>query len=151
MRMHHHQRRPATTLAFNATPLVDVFFMLTIFYMLVTRFSSAEQIPMELPQPDASQAELTRVRERVIINCRLDDPRHPDASVVLYSLGPNLPEPLYVISDRLGAMKTQIPELKVIVRADRRIPYAEVRSVMRVVARQGIEMLNVVAHVAEDR
>ena len=54
-----------------------------------------------------------------------------------------------MLSDRLAAMKAVIPDIKVIVRADRRLRYADVRAVMGVIARNQIELLNVVAHVAE--
>ena len=126
-------------MAFNATPMVDVIFMLTIFFMLVTRFSSAEQVPMELPEPTDSQAQVTKIPERVLINCRLADVDDPLGRTVLYSVGPNRPEPLSVISDRLAAMKGRSAVLEAVVRA-----------VMRVIAENGIKMLNVVARVAED-
>ena len=141
------QRPPG--LAFNATPMVDVFFMLAIFYMLVTRFSSAEQVPMELPRPEGSLAKVAHIPERVVINCRLADPARSSPSSALYSVGPNQPESLATISDRLAALKRQSPNLKVIIRADRRLDYASVRALMRIIAHHRIDMLNVVAHVAE--
>lgn len=137
-------------MAFNATPMVDVIFLLTIFFMLVTRFSSAEQVPMELPEPTSSQALLTPMPERVVINCRLADLDDLLGRSVLYSVGPNQPEPLRIISDRLAAMRRESPEIKVVVRADRRLHYADVRPVMNVIAQNNIPMLNVVAHIGED-
>lgn len=150
MRYASDHRQTFGAMGFNATPMVDVIFLLTIFFMLVTRFSSAEQIRMDLPKPKDSRAKVTRMPERVVINCRLGDPDGPAGTSVLYGIGPNRPEPLGVISDRLAAMKQASPALKVVVRADRRLRYADVRALMRVIARHGIEMLNVVAHVAED-
>ena len=150
MHANRHCRRVATTMAFNATPMVDVIFLLTVFFMLVTRFSSAEQVRMELPKPDQSRARVVKMPERVVVNCRPSDPSDPGSPSVLYSIGPNRPESLAVISDRLAAMKRESPGLKVVVRADRRLRYAEVRAVMRVIAMNGIEVLNVAAHVSED-
>jgi biopolymer transport protein ExbD len=135
---------------FNATPMVDVIFLLTIFFMLVTRFSSAEQVPMELPKPTDSRAGVVRMPERVVINCRLADEDDPEGRFVLYSIGPNPPRPLVVIAEQLASLKRGSPALKVVLRADRRLPYADVRAVMRVIAENRIEVLNVVAHVAED-
>ena len=146
IRIHGSHRSHAAPVAFNSTPLVDMIFTLAIFFMLVTRFSSAELVPMQLPQPDQSQAEVQRMPSRVIINCRPDE---RDRSRILYSLGPNQPEPLSIISDRLAAMKRDTPGVQVVVRADRRLSYADVRAVMRVVAALDIDLLNVVAHVAE--
>jgi len=136
-------------LAFNATPLVDVIFILTIFFMLVSRFSSAEQVPMQLPEPDHSTAEVVKMKDRVIINCSLADPEAGPRGGVKYAIGPNRPESLLALSDRLASMRQIIPNLKVIIRADRRLPYEDVRAVMHIVADQGIELLNVVAHVGE--
>jgi biopolymer transport protein ExbD len=142
-------RRAPGTIGFNAVPMIDVIFMLTIFFMLVSRFSSAEQIRMELPKPEVSQARTVKMPERVIINCRPGELTIDGQRTVLYSLGPNRPEPLSVISARLAAMKEESPNVKVIVRADRRLQYADVRAMMSVVAQNNIEMLNVVAHVGE--
>ena len=149
MRHTRTQRHAPSTLAFNATPLVDVIFLLTIFFMLVTRFSSAEQVPMQLPKPDQSVAEVVKMKNRVIINCTLVDPAAGSAGGVQVAIGPNRPDSLEVLSDRLAAVKAAIPDVRVIVRADRRLSYADVRAVMRVIARNQVELLNVVAHVAE--
>jgi biopolymer transport protein ExbD len=88
--------------------------------------------------------------ERVVINCRRADLADPLGRPVLYSVGPNQPEPLSVISDRLAAMRRDSPGVKVVVRADRRLHYADVRPVMNVIAQNGIPMLNVVAHIGEE-
>lgn len=149
MRYDRQHRRPRGGMSFNATPMVDVIFLLTIFFMLVTRFSSAEQVRMELPAPDESQAKVPRTPQRVTINCRVGDAEDPAASPVRYSIGPNRPEPLWAIGERLQGMHRVSPELAVIVRADRRLPYSAVRPVMDMIAEQGIKMLNVVAHVSE--
>jgi len=149
MRMQRAERVEPARLAFNATPLVDVIFMLTIFFMLVSRFSSAEQVPMELPEPADSAAEVVKMKDRVIINCSPAGPEAGPDEGVRYAIGPNRPESLYVLSDRLAAMKQIMPNIKVVVRADRRLPYEDVRAVMRILANQRIELLNVAAHVAE--
>lgn len=142
------QRRRAPV-AFNATPLVDMIFTLAIFFMLVTRFSSAEQVPMQLPKPEQSQAEVVKLPARIVINCRPAVGDTPDGGTVVYSVGPNRAEPLSAIADRLAVLKRQQPGIQVVLRADKRLPYADVRAVMRVVAEQEIEVLNVVAHVGE--
>lgn len=150
MRHRRDAARIPPALAFNATPMVDVIFMLTIFFMLVSRFSSAEQVPMELPAPAESQAKVTRIPAPVIINCRRRESVDSAAPPALYSIGPNRPEALATIADRLAVMKDTAPNLQVVIRADRRLPYEAVRAVMRVVAANKIELLNVVAHVAEE-
>jgi len=146
MRYARDRHRDDVGMGFNATAMVDVIFMLTIFFMLVTRFSEAELIPMKLPAPEQSQASPEALPERVVINCRLNE-RHGSSGEAIFSIGPNQPEPLDLLSDRLAGMKRALPGLKVVIRADRRLPYEAVRRAMRMVAAHGIEMLNVSAHV----
>jgi biopolymer transport protein ExbD len=145
MRYRGLSRTPGGALSFNATPMVDVIFLLTIFFMLVSTFSAAENIPLDLPDPEASQAKDLRETERVVINCRYNPEAARSRGRVLYSIGPNQPVPLPVLADRLARRKVDMPNLTVIVRADRRLPYVDVHAVMEVVAGQGIELLNVVA------
>ena len=151
MRHRQDRRSSAISMGCSATPLVDLIFTLSMFYMLVAKFSAEEQTPMLLPKPEASLASVSKVPERIVINCRLADPLDTEESPVAYSIGPNLPEPLEVISDRLAAMKAQAPGVNVVIRADRRLRYEDVRAMMRVVARNGIEMLNVVALAGEEQ
>lgn len=146
-----HQRR-ALTIGFNATPMFDMMFTLTIFFMLVCKLSSAELVRMELPNPDKSQAKAAKLTQQVVINCRPADAgasARSDGRDVLYSIGPNAPESLASISQRLSAMKAESERVEAVIRADRRLPYSEVRAVMRVLAENGIEVLNVVAHIGE--
>ena len=143
-------QRQGSGVAFNYTPLIDVFMLLTIFFMLVAKFTTNEQTPLQLPHPDESKAQIPRLPAKVVINCRpadLADPRSP----ILYSIGPNPPEDLGAISDHLAAIRRQSPDVKVVVRADRRIRYEHVRAVMQEVARNDITALNVAAIAAEDR
>ena len=138
-----------TALGFNATPMIDVIFLLTIFFMLVSTFSQQQHVPMQLPSPRDSRAALPDAGKPIVINCRIPDADTGETGPVLYSLGPNRPEPLTSIAERLRQRKEHEPDLKVVVRADRRLTYAEVRAVMQILAEQDIEMLNVAAQTGE--
>ncbi len=140
---------PRSSLTFNMAPMIDVVFLLIIFFVLISTFASAERIVMELPEPDRSQARNIKLTDRVIINVQLLDPDSPETSAVGYSIGPSRPEPLGSIDERLGRYKRAVPDLKVIIRADRRVRYGDVREVMEIVAENEIEMMNIVAHVGE--
>lgn len=129
-------------------PLIDVVFLLIIFFTLVSTFASAENVRMELPAPDKSRAELAKIVDRVVLNCQFVPPGLTDeAGGARYSVGPNPPEGLDTIGRKLVAAQQANPKLKVIIRADKRLPYEKVRAVMSVVADAGIENLTLVAHV----
>lgn len=149
MRYSRPDRHASRPIGFNATPMVDVIFMLTIFFMLVSTFSSKENIPMELPSPVASQAKTVEVPDRVVLNCSLADDDGDAGGGVLYQVGANPPASLDVLAKQLAAMKRQSPNLQVVVRADKRLMYRDVRAAMRVVALNKIQMLNVAAHTGE--
>ena len=137
--------------AFNMTPMIDVVFLLIVFFVLVSAFASAENVPLHLPDPQHSRARNVELANRLVINCFPVDPAAP-ADGVVYRLGPNRPQSLGEISDALLAAWETTPDLQVVIRADRRLPYADVREVMKLVADHGIENMNIVAHVgsAED-
>lgn len=143
-----YRRHETAPVGFNATPMVDVIFILTVFFMLVSSFSSAENVPLEVPEPVASQARIAKVPDRVVINCRLADPTDPSGGA-LYSIGANPPESPAALSKHLAGLKKANPNIKIILRADRRLPYSRVRVVMHAVAANQIDMLNIVAHVGD--
>jgi len=148
MRRKRRFQGPPPPLGFNFTPLIDVMFLLTIFFMLVAKFTSAEHAVIRLPHPENSRAQALRMPDRIVVNCRLVE-SDGGLQTVEYSIGPNQPEPLSVISERLAAYKRQSPDVKVVIRADRRLHYSEVRELMRVVGENHIERLNVAAIASE--
>ncbi len=139
------QRRRQDRVGFIMTPMIDMVFLLITFFTLVCNFEVAEKIKLDLPHPDASEAQRDRDKDRVVINCELADASNPASTAVLYRVGPNLPEPLDTIMARLAAAKAANPDLRVIIRADRRLPFSSVREVMQVVAKQQIEIMNLAA------
>ena len=143
------KQRSRPTVGFNMTPMIDVVFMLIIFFMLVSNFASVENVELDLPDPVHSQAAKVKLSDRVVINCLLAGPWSPTASRAHYSIGPMRVASLEELSDRLAAAKAATPGLQVVLRADRRLPYAAVRQVMEVVARNQIEVMNIVAHARE--
>ncbi len=146
MANHKNKYRPRPSLTINMSPMIDVVFLLIIFFVLVSHFASAELVPLELPDPDQSQALNIKVTDRVIINIRLVAPNDPSAGT-LFSVGPIPPEPLDTIARRLELHKRANPDVKVVIRADKRTRYADVRSVMETVAELGIEEMHLVAHI----
>lgn len=129
--------------------MIDVVFLLIIFFMLVSTFASAESVRMDLPNPEHSLAKKVKITDRVVINCvPAQISARGEALASACSVGPNPPESLERIANRLASAKSANPQLKVVIRADKRLRYEQVREVMRMVASQQIEDLKLVAHVA---
>ena len=140
--MRHSARGPRSEPpGFNMTPMIDVVFLLIIFFMLVSQFSSAENVEVELPDPEQSQAIEATVPEKVILNIEYVGPDEPPA----YLLGSIRVSGLEELSRRLRNQRVETPELQVILRADKRVAYLDVRQAMEVIAANQIEMFHIVA------
>ena len=50
------RRFPAASIEANLTPMIDVSFLLIVFFVLVSRITDAEQAPMALPEVRAGSA-----------------------------------------------------------------------------------------------
>ncbi len=140
-------QRSRPSLTFNMAPMIDVVFLLIIFFVLVSTFASAERLEMEIPDPQSSQAMNVKLENRVIINVLHEGFDAKQLPVIGYSIGASRVDSLQDVSSQLAMYASLVPDLKVVIRADRRLPYKSVREVMSLVAENGIEKMNIVAHV----
>lgn len=140
-------RRPRyhPPLAFIILPMIDIIFLLLLFFAMVTSFEAAAKIRVDIPKPEASQARKDTSARQVVVNCELADGATPDATGVVYRIAADPPEPLSAIAARLVAAQASDPQLAIVIRADRRLPYEKVRAVMQAAADSGITILNVSA------
>jgi biopolymer transport protein ExbD len=114
--------------------LIDIVFLLIIFFMLVSQFASQEVRPLDLPKPHESQfSEDIKPENRAVVQILFAD-NQDDSSEVLYYVGRERVDDL----DQLGAfLRSQInrnSEFRVVVRADRRLEYDVVSEVMSKIA-----------------
>ena len=126
-------------------PMIDVIFLLLLFFVMVTSFEAGTRVKLSVPDPEDSRAGRPAVAEPVVINCEVADPDAARTSAAVYRINADQPEPLSLIAARLASAKAANPSLAVVVRADRRLSFRHVRAVIQVVADNGIEVLNVSA------
>ena len=137
------------SLQVNLTSLVDVSFLLIIFFVLISRFTSAENIKVELPQPEHSVAAVMEFPDRVVLNCRFFTTGPDRQGTVRYLLGPIPIEDVGELRGQLQAVKQQRPDVQVILRADRRIRYQHIRQAMAAIAEAGISNMNIAAEAGD--
>ena len=114
----------------NLTSMIDVVFLLLIFFMVATKFSeSQQQIGIKLPAGAGLQAMVDAPDQRQVGVSR-------DGSVTLDGQPVNLPE----LTNRLRAMHGQYPGLVVAVNGDSDASYQTVMSAMLAVQSAGVEM-----------
>ena len=144
-----NQIKPDRPMQVNMTSMVDIVFLLIIFFVLVSQFISADNISVELPNPDSSLARAVELPERVVLNCQYAGADITGRTKVRYLLGPIAVDNAKELQARLAAVKQKRPDVQVILRADRRISYESVREAMQAIALARIENMNIAAEVED--
>jgi biopolymer transport protein ExbD len=130
------------TVTLMIVPMIDVIFMLLLFFVINVSFEAASRIHVQLPSPDQSQAGPDQQTANVVINCEYAQSASGSPTAV-YRIAADPPEPLEAIGARLRAMKEGREIASVVIRADRRLPFQEVRRVMALLADEGIPVMKV--------
>ena len=116
--------------ALNLTSMIDVVFLLLIFFMVATKFSEAQQqIDVKLPSSTSLQAMVAAPDQR---NVSVD----PNGNITLDGQAVSATE----LTSRLRAMRAQYPGLVVGVNGHPQAPYATVHEVWRAVRSAGAEV-----------
>lgn len=117
-------------LGFNMTPMIDVVFLLIIFFLVSSHLARQEsRIQLPLPVAESGDEEELSNRPRVTVNIE------EDGSI---TMGGRPVAPLD-LENRLQLAKQELGEdLEIRVRSSRLTPYRQVQPVMLACTRQGI-------------
>ena len=117
----------------NLTPMIDIVFLLIIFFMVGTKFTELERkIGLRVPEV-TDRGALTAAPERRIINVLRD------GTVTL----DRLPVTLDELKGRLAAARSQYSDLGVLVRGDARGEFQQVASVLNACRQAGVRDLGI--------
>ncbi|MGI9014032.1 MAG: ExbD/TolR family protein [Phycisphaerales bacterium] len=119
----------------NLTPMIDVTFLLIVFFVAVSQIVQVENVNMDLPQPDHALTIEPGEDERIIINVVPD----PDdlGNIIEYRVGtlsfpPTAEGVDGMINYLIGRYKQQ-PDIDINLRADRTTHYEYVEPAMSAV------------------
>lgn len=128
MRVPTRPRQPG--IRFNITPLIDIVFLLIVFFLAATHLTQNEKLEaVELPEASQNESEPDEAPRRMIITITLDEKLHLRGNEI--SL-----EELEAQLQSLDESKRH--EMEIRIRGDRRIPYRIVEPVLISCARAGI-------------
>jgi len=113
----------------NLTPLIDVVFILLIFFMVSTTFQKESQIKIELPEASGEPAEQRKELLEIVIDA--EGRYFIDQQQVVNTELPTLKR---AIEKYLGEQR----DLPVVIRADRMTPYEAVVRAMDATAQLGL-------------
>ena len=115
----------------DMTPMVDIAFLLLIFFMVASHLTALDRIPVALPVADKAKVP-EEARDRQLITVVAE----PDGGASYYM---NLQK---MDIKGLGAEITRMvgadPDLRIYLRADRQVRYKYIKAVMEACAEAGI-------------
>lgn len=127
-------RRRVARVEANLTPMIDVTFLLIVFFVLVSQIVETESVPMQLPEPSNPLSELAGDEQRAVINVMPDS----DTGIRGYRLGSREyasgEQGLRSLTAQLRSLYGGNPTLQVNLRADQRTAYQHVQPVIAAVA-----------------
>jgi len=162
-----HQKGPVKP-EMNITPLIDVVFLLIIFFMLVNKIVAEENVPMIVPKLTEPQTEPLGEKARVVVNLVPKDafirnkevPVEGSGIASAIKIGAVKQFPLIPGKDgapvdkqaSLDAARGVLEEaveanenITVVLRADASLKFAEVQQVLNVVMAAGVRSLDMAA------
>ena len=132
MRMPNHLLRG--TFGFNMTPMIDVVFLLIIFFLVSSHLARQEsQLDLDLPSATTGLRPSEDAARRIVVNV-LGSPR--DGRRIL--LGGRLLDRRELARMIRYEKKRAEEDLEVRIRSDRHVPYRDIEPVMLTCARSGV-------------
>ena len=140
MKLERIKRRSGGTLVLEITPLIDVVFLLLIFFMLATSFDERSAFKIDLPKSTAAKTKNTLKEVQVLVdkekNIYL---RYTDNSGRLQSEKLDLSSFVSVVSEKLNTSESK----DVMISADKAIDYGFIVEIMSLLKESGASAINI--------
>ena len=109
-------------------PMIDMVFLLLVFFMCVSSLSQAEKPDAVKELPDSHASEVPDdVSDRGVISVRSDGSLYLGAASIT----------LEDLKARIGGAIKKNPDLQILVRADKTTPFADIKKVLKACAEMG--------------
>ena len=140
MELERIKRRSGGTLVLEITPLIDVVFLLLIFFMLATSFDERSAFKIDLPKSTAAKTKSTLKEVQVLVdkdrNVYL---RYTDNSGKSQNEKLDLTSFVSVVSEKLNNSESK----DVIISADKDIDYGFIVEIMSLLKESGASAINI--------
>jgi biopolymer transport protein ExbD len=123
----------------NLTPLIDVVFLMIIFFMVATSFADLEKdIDLQLPEVAAATGLSSAPKQRIVSV-------HEDGRIQLDGQAVTLAE----LTSQLSLAQSEYPQLSVIIRGDAACPFQQVAATLAACKDAHISDLGITVKVAQ--
>ena len=140
MKLERIKRRSGGTLVFEITPLIDVVFLLLIFFMLATSFDERSAFKIDLPKSTAAKTKSTLKEVQVLVDKdRNVYVRYTDNSGKSQNEKLDLTSFVSVVSEKLNNSENK----DVIISADKDIDYGFIVEIMSLLKESGASAINI--------
>jgi biopolymer transport protein ExbD len=134
LKLHHHDDTPTL----NLTSMIDVLFLLIIFFMVATKFDEMER-NVEVAVPEVAQAgEGTTPPQPLVVTVRADGRVELDGTAVTND----------ELTARLAAARTPLTEPSVVIRGDANCAFQHIASVLAACRQAGVSELGITVRLA---
>ena len=139
MKIDRIKRRSGGDLILEITPLIDVVFLLLIFFMLATTFDDTAAVKIDLPKSTVAKTKSTLKEVQILIDkdrniyVKYDDGAKNNQEQV------TLEEFLNFVSDKLNASDNK----DVVISADKSIDYGFIVEIMSLLKEAGASAINI--------
>lgn len=127
-------RRGTAEINANLTPMIDVTFLLIVFFVLVSRIVDVESVSMALPTPEQPLSEKPGDEQRTILNVIPG----PSGTATGYRIGGRnfsaSPDSDDAMMSHIASLYAANPALNINLRADRDTSYTWIEPALRAVA-----------------
>jgi len=117
----------------NMAPMIDMVFLLLIFFMVASQLASLERVPVKLPVADESKVP-EEVLDRQLITVRPADASGEEAEIFMSMNSIDLE----TFTTQIGDMYIANENLKVYLRVDKDVKYKHIKEIMNACASVGI-------------
>ena len=140
MKLERIKRRSGGTLVLEITPLIDVVFLLLIFFMLATSFDERSAFKIDLPKSTAAKTKSTLKEVQVLVDKdRNVYIRYTDNSGKSQNESLDLTSFVSVVSEKLNNSENK----DVIISADKDIDYGFIVEIMSLLKESGASAINI--------
>ena len=140
MKLERIKRRSGGTLVLEITPLIDVVFLLLIFFMLATSFDERSAFKIDLPKSTAAKTKSTLKEVQVLVDKdRNVYVRFTDNSGKSQNEKIDLVSFVSVVSEKLNNSESK----DVIISADKDIDYGFIVEIMSLLKESGASAINI--------
>jgi biopolymer transport protein ExbD len=118
----------------NMTPMIDVVFLLNIFFITVAQVSEVNRVPLELPVQQGSEDQ-----QPSILTINIDE----SGQLIIGGTVYHLSELAAFAADEVARLGNDPSRLKVVLRADRRVPSSFVNRTVNALAQLDIRKVRI--------